>query len=57
MKLGWSGKVNWDTKPERVGEIYYLNSTPDKAKKVLGWWPQTSLSAGLDKTIKKWQKK
>lgn len=54
-KLNWNGKVNWGTKPPRAGEIYYLNSTHEKAKNILGWEPKTSLSEGLDKTIKMWK--
>lgn len=56
-KLGWKGKINWDTKPNRPGEIFYLNSNPAKAKAVLNWEPKVSLSEGLDKTISIWQKK
>lgn len=56
-KLGWTGKINWGTKPKRVGEIYYLNSTPEKAKRILGWEPTTLLSEGLDKTILIWKDK
>lgn len=56
-KLDWNGKVNWDTKPARPGEIYVLNSTNDKATKALGWSPKTSLSEGLDKTIDIWRAK
>ena len=25
-KLNWKGKVNWNTRPHRPGEIYYLSS-------------------------------
>lgn len=56
-KLGWQGEIVWGTKPERVGEIYYLNSTHEKAKRILNWEPKVSLSDGLDKTIKTWTKK
>jgi nucleoside-diphosphate-sugar epimerase len=56
-KLGWKGKINWDTKPARPGEIYVLNSTNDKATSMLGWSPSTSLSDGLDKTIEIWRTK
>lgn len=51
-KLNWKGEVNWDTIPRRPGEIYYLNSTPKKALKVLGWSPKVTLSAGVDKLIR-----
>ena len=56
-KLDWHGKVNWGVRPKRPGEIYYLNSTADKARQVLGWEPKVSLSEGLDKTIDIWKHK
>ncbi len=56
-KLKWKGEINWDMKPKRAGEIYYLNSTSAKAKKILGWAPQIELSEGLDNTIKIWREK
>ena len=56
-KLNWTGTVNWDTKPKRVGEIYLLNSTPAKAKRLLGWEPTVELDTGLDMTIKIWRNK
>ncbi len=55
-KLKWKGQVNWDKKPVRVGEIYYLNSIPTKAKNMLGWEPKVSLSEGLDRTIALWKR-
>lgn len=56
-KLNWTGRIKWGTKPKRVGEIYYLDSLPDKAKRILNWEPTTSLSDGLDKTIALWKEK
>ena len=56
-KLNWRGKVNWNTKPERPGEIYLLNSTNKKITETLGWKPTTSISDGLDLTINFWKKK
>jgi len=56
-KLDWHGCINWDMKPKRAGEIYYLNSTAEKAKRVLGWEPKISLDEGLDKTIEVWRSK
>jgi len=56
-KLNWKGKVNWNTKPARPGEIYVLNSTNEKVEEMLGWSPKTSLSEGLDKTIDIWRNK
>lgn len=55
--LDWKGKINWNTRPERPGEIYVLNSTPAKAERILGWTPKTSLEDGLRKTIDLWRNK
>lgn len=54
-KLNWSGTINWNTKPMRHGEIYWLNSNHDLITHTLGWRPQITLSEGLDRTIKIWQ--
>ena len=54
-KLEWSGTINWDTKPKRPGEIYYLNSTNEKIYRMLKWEPLIDLSTGLDKTIEYWK--
>lgn len=54
-KIGWSGKINWNTKPARPGEIYWLNSNNTLVEKTLGWTPKTSLSDGLDYTIDVWK--
>lgn len=56
-KLNWNGKVNWNTKPKRDGEIYVLNSTHAKAERLLGWKPTVDLDTGLDKTIEIWKSK
>ena len=56
-KLEWKGRINWDTKPKRHGEIYVLNSTNAKATKILGWKPTVELSEGLDRTIEIWKRK
>jgi nucleoside-diphosphate-sugar epimerase len=56
-KTDFKGNINWDTIPRRPGEIYYLNSTPAKAKKILGWEPKIGLSEGLDRTITIWRNK
>lgn len=56
-KLNWTGKVNWDTKPPRPGEIYLLNSVPTKIKQKLGWEPKVTLSDGVDRTIELWKNK
>lgn len=54
-KLAWQGNINWDTKPARPGEIYYLNSTNEKITRVLGWEPEIDLDSGLDMTIAHWK--
>ena len=56
-KLNWTGKINWDTKPVRIGEIYMLNSTHKKAEQLLGWQPTVDLDTGLDRTIEIWKNK
>lgn len=45
--LRWHGDVVWNTQPNRPGEIYYLNSNPAKAKKLLGWQPEIGLRTGI----------
>lgn len=55
QKLDWQHKVKWYTRPVRAGEIFYLNSDPAKAKRLLGWEPKVSLDEGLDRTIAIWK--
>ena len=57
QKLNWQGNINWDTKPARPGEIYWLNSNHTLITNTLGWSPKISLSQGLDKTIEIWESK
>ena len=52
--LGWDGNIVWDQKPQRPGEIYLLNSSHSKLTKMLGWEPQWSLDAGIQKTVEYW---
>jgi nucleoside-diphosphate-sugar epimerase len=54
-KLEWRGRINWNTIPKRPGEIFYLNSTPDKVAKALQWEPEVSLDDGLERTIDIWR--
>lgn len=56
-KLVYKGKIEWDKKPHRPGEIYYLNSSHMKARSKLGWEPKIDLDHGLDMTIDVWRKK
>ena len=57
FQLGWDGKINWNQKPDRPGEIYLLNSSHRKLTKMLGWKPQWTLDAGIQKTVEYWYKK
>ena len=50
-KIGWQGKIIWNSKPKRPGEIYYLNSSHELIYNTLGWQPRISINNGLDKTI------
>ena len=56
-KLEWKGTENWDTKPERPGEIYLLNSSNKKITSKLNWKPKVTLDEGLDRTIEIWKNK
>lgn len=53
--VGWLGQVNWHTVPKRPGEIYYLNSSPAKAKRLIGWEPKVTLEDGLRRTVDLWR--
>jgi len=53
-KMGWNGKVLWNTKPERPGEIYLLNSNHNLITELLDWKPKISLDEGLQETINIW---
>lgn len=53
--MGWNGKVVWNTKPERPGEIYLLNSNHNLITELLGWKPKISLDEGLQETINIWE--
>lgn len=56
-KVGWNGRVNWNTKPKRPGEIFWLNSNSNLIEKTLGWTHKVSLNEGLDYTIDVWKNK
>lgn len=53
--MNWNGTVNWNTRPRRPGEIFYLNSSEAKATAMLGWQPKHTLIEGLEKTIDIWR--
>ena len=56
-KLNWQGKINWDTKEIRPGEILYLNSSYTKIADFTGWRPKITLDEGLDRIITFWKDK
>jgi nucleoside-diphosphate-sugar epimerase len=53
--IGWTGKINWNTKPKRHGEIYLLNSNSNKLTQLTGWKPKVSYWQGLQETVNYWQ--
>lgn len=55
--LKWKGKIKWHTREIRSGEIFYLNTKNEKAKRVLGWKPKYTLEEGLQKDIDYWKRK
>lgn len=54
--LDWHGHINWNTKPKRPGEIYWLNSGNQAISQDLGWAPKIDLDTGLAKTIDIWRR-
>lgn len=52
--IGWDHKINWNTRPRRPGEIFYLNSSNQKVTDAIGWEPKVGLINGLAKTIEIW---
>ena len=55
-KLNWDGNILWDTKPERPGEIYWLNSGHALITEKTNWKPIVDIDLGLDLTILNWKK-
>jgi nucleoside-diphosphate-sugar epimerase len=55
--LNWRGKINWNTKPIRHGEIYLLNSGNEKLTKIIGWEPKIDYWTGLELTVNFWKQK
>lgn len=53
--MDWKGTVNWDTIPDRPGEVYCLNSYGGRAKQLLGWSPKVDLDEGIRRTIELWK--
>lgn len=54
-QLKWNGKIAWDTKDPRHGEIWWLNSNHNKITEVTGWAPKISYEEGIDRTIHHWK--
>lgn len=52
-EIGWYGKINWDTKPKRAGEIYWLNSDSNLFTNITKWTPKIGLEKGISRTIEK----
>lgn len=55
--MNWKGKIHWNRKPKRQGEIYWLCSNHNLITKLTGWAPKVSLEEGLEKTINVWREK
>jgi len=55
--LNWTGKINWNTKPKRHGEIYLLNSNNDKLTKFTNWDHKVDYWSGLKQTVEFWKQK
>lgn len=55
--LNWQGKINWNTKPKRHGEIYLLNSGNVKLTNMIGWEPKVDYWTGLGQTVDFWKHK
>lgn len=55
-QLQWNGKINWNTKLPRHGEIYWLNSNHNLLTSKTGWAPKVSYEEGIDRTIHHWKK-
>jgi nucleoside-diphosphate-sugar epimerase len=54
-QLDWHGTINWDTKPPRHGEIYWLNSNHNLLTEKTGWKPKVSYEEGIARTIAHWK--
>ncbi len=57
QQLDWHGRINWNTKPRRHGEIYWLNSNNNLITQTLGWTPRWTYEQGIARTIDIWKKK
>lgn len=55
-QLNWNGSINWNTKPPRFGEIYWLNSNHNLLTSKTGWTPKVSYEEGIERTIFDWKR-
>lgn len=55
-KIKWNGTIKWGAKPNRPGEIFWLNSNHSLITNKLGWYPKIDIDVGLDLTITNWKK-
>lgn len=53
--MKWTGKINWGTREHRVGEIYYINTTNEKMRKLTGWSPKISEDEGIKRCVNYWR--
>ncbi len=56
-KIGWHGKIVWNTKVIRPGEVKKIVCDSSKFRRTLGWKPKHDLSSGLDLVIAGLRKK
>ena len=54
QRRGTPVSVEFSEVPDRPLDIERLYGDNSKAKELLGWWPQYSLEAGLEKAIEEW---
>jgi len=53
-KLNWNGKIYWNSKENRPGEIWLLNSD-NELYQFTGWEPKISYDEGINRTIDFWK--
>jgi len=57
MHTRFRGRINWNTKPPRPGEVWKIIVSSKKARTMLKWRPKTELDQGLDLVVDYWKKK
>ena len=55
-KTGFKGEIIWHSSPPRPLDAKVLIGNSSKAKELLDWEPEYSLSEGLDKMVEYWRK-